>query len=215
MAEAKPGAKPSISMSATGPLLVKGLQHLRNSKGERLETRPTLALCRCGGSANKPFCDGTHNRIGFKGASSPERSQDRVDRYEGRELTVLDNRFLCAHVGACSDGLAAAFKYGEEPWIDPNGGPSAKLREVIQRCPSGALAYALGGREVREFEREPGITVSQNGPYFVVGGIALETDAWAQGASREHYALCRCGRSKNKPFCDGSHWEPAFVDEKN
>ena len=67
---------------------------------------------------------------------------------------------------------------------------------------------------MRDIEREPAITVSKNGPYFVVGSIGLESDAWGQGASREHYALCRCGKSKRKPFCDGPHWD-GFSAEKN
>jgi CDGSH-type Zn-finger protein len=210
---AKP-AKPTITPRPNGPLLVTGLQHLRNSKGQRLETRESFALCRCGQSANKPFCDATHRRIGFSDAHTADASADVPERYEGPELTILDNRYLCAHVGACSDGLAEVFRYQQEPWIDPAAAPADRIREVIARCPSGALAYAQGGREVRDLEREPAITVSQNGPYFVVGGIALETDAWGQCASREHYALCRCGKSRRKPFCDGSHWD-GFSDEKN
>lgn len=206
--------KPTITPRPNGPLLVKGLQHLRNSKGERLETRPTLALCRCGHSANKPFCDGTHSRVGFTDAYEADGSADRVDEYKGPELTILDNRFLCAHVGACSDGLPEVFRYQQEPWIVPDAAEAERIREVIARCPSGALAYAQGGREVRAGEREPAVTVSKNGPYHVVGAIALATDAWGQGASREHYALCRCGKSKRKPFCDGSHWD-GFTDEKN
>lgn len=207
--------KPTIKPRENGPLLVQGLEHLRNSKGERLETRETVALCRCGGSANKPFCDGTHRRIGFRDEHTADASDDKVDRYEGPELAILDNRFLCAHIGACSDGLAAVFRYGVEPWIDPAGAPGQAIRDVIQQCPSGALAFALGGQEVREFERGPAVTVSHNGPYYVVGGIELETGAWGQGASREHYALCRCGKSRRKPFCDGSHWEAEFTDENN
>jgi CDGSH-type Zn-finger protein len=215
MTEAPTGKKPSITMSANGPFLVKGLRHLRNSKGERLEVRGVVALCRCGGSASKPFCDGTHSKIGFRGDNTADRGADRVERYPGPELTILDNRFLCAHVGHCTDGLPVVFRYGEEPWIDPAGADAQRIREAIERCPSGALAYALGGQDVRDAEREPVITVSKDGPYFVTGGIACETDAWCEGASREHYALCRCGHSKNKPFCDGSHYDAGFTDEGN
>ena len=215
MAEEKSGKKPSISASPNGPLIVRNLQHLRNSKGERLETRGVVALCRCGGSANKPFCDGTHAKIGFKGAATPpDAAKDRDETYAGKGVTILDNRYLCAHIGACSDGLAAVFRYGQEPWIDPDAAPPEQVCEVIRRCPSGALAYALGGKVERDYEREPAITVSKNGPYFVVGGIGLECDTWGRETSREHYALCRCGKSKRKPFCDGAHWD-GFTDEKN
>ncbi|HKI98002.1 MAG TPA: CDGSH iron-sulfur domain-containing protein [bacterium] len=216
MDEDKPGAKPTIVPRPNGPLLVKGLGQMRNSRGEALEVRETLALCRCGQSANKPFCDSTHRKIGFSDANTAaDGSADKVDRYEGPELTILDNRYLCAHAGTCTDGLAEVFRYGTEPWIDPAGSKADRIQEAVRACPSGALAFALGGSETRDFDRDPAITIARNGPYYVVGGIDLETDAWGQGASREHYALCRCGQSKRKPFCDGSHWEVEFTDEKN
>ena len=63
---------------------------------------------------------------------------------------------------------------------------------------------------------EPTITVSRDGPYRVTGGINLiGADPRAEGASTEHYALCRCGGSKNKPFCDGTHWYNHFADPTN
>ena len=220
MSEDSHDGKPAITPAPNGPLLVRNLERLRNSKGDVLETSARIALCRCGGSANKPFCDGTHARIGFKDAHSADASADRTQPYEGQGVTILDNRFLCAHIGACTVGLAAVFRYGQEPWIDPDAGPPEQVCEVIRRCPSGALAYALGGAGARgtverDYEREPAITVSKDGPYFVVGGIALACETWGREASREHYALCRCGKSKRKPFCDGAHWEAGFKDEKN
>lgn len=57
--------------------------------------------------------------------------------------------------------------------------------------------------------------MSKNGPYRITGGADLKDDTWGEGASREHYALCRCGHSKNKPFCDGSHWYVKFTDDDN
>ncbi|MBC5823419.1 MAG: CDGSH iron-sulfur domain-containing protein [Candidatus Eremiobacteraeota bacterium] len=59
------------------------------------------------------------------------------------------------------------------------------------------------------------MNVSKNGPYRITGGADLKDDTWGEGASREHYALCRCGHSKNKPFCDGSHWYVKFTDDDN
>jgi CDGSH-type Zn-finger protein len=215
MAEKTGSERPRITPRGNGPLLVKGLHLLRNSKGEQLKCDGTIVLCRCGGSANKPYCDGTHRKNGFADANTAERGADRTERYAGPGVTILDNRFLCAHVGACTDGLAEVFKYGEEPWIDPGAADAERICEVIRRCPSGALAYALGGKEERDYGRDPAVTVSKDGPYFVVGGVELETEAWGQGASREHYALCRCGASKNKPFCDGSHGAIGFTDDKN
>ncbi len=141
-------------------------------------------------------------------------SADKLDVYRGRRITIHDNRAICAHAGRCTDGLAAVFKYGSEPWIDPDGAATEAIIEIIRRCPSGALSYSLEGVENRDQPREASITVSKDGPYAVVGGPQLTGRAWGQGASMEHYTLCRCGASKNKPFCDGTHWSIGFTDGK-
>jgi hypothetical protein len=82
-----------------------------------------------------------------------------------------------------------------------------KIIETIRKCPSGALSYSIDGVEYRDDKtRTPKVAVSKNGPYLVTGGIELAgVENWAEGASKEHYTLCRCGASKNKPFCDGMH----------
>jgi len=206
---------PSVECKLDGPYLVKGLNDLRNSRGNSIPTKSVIALCRCGGSANKPFCDGTHQENGFSGAKLVDGSADRRDTYQGQRITIHDNRAICAHAGRCTDGLAAVFKYGSEPWIDPNGATIEAIIETIQQCPSGALSYSLEGIENRDQQREPAITIAKDGPYAVVGGVRLVDQPWGQGASTEHCTLCRCGGSKNKPFCDGTHWSIGFKDEKN
>ena len=111
--------------------------------------------------------------------------------------------------------MAAVFRLGQEPWIDPNGAEAAAIIDIVRRCPSGAFSYSIGGIEQCDREREPTITISKNGPYRITGGIAPLNASWSKGASQEHYALCRCGGSKNKPFCDGSHWYNGFKDDTN
>ncbi len=137
--------KPTIDLKSNGPLLIKNLTVLENSRGEKLATEAVIALCRCGGSANKPFCDGTHKKIGFSDERLAEESAEKKSAVEGVE--------------------------------------------------AGA----------------PAITVTRNGPYEVVGAIALAGQSFA-GA---RYYLCRCGGSKNKPFCDGTHSKIGFEDDKN
>ena len=78
-----------------------------------------------------------------------------------------------------------------------------------------AARETAGGAEHRDQERPPAIFVSKNGPYVVTGGPELVGEPRGEGASEEHYTLCRCGGSKNKPFCDGSHWHIEFEDDKN
>ena len=207
--------RPTIMPARNGPYLVEGLGRLRNSRGEELPVRERMWLCRCGGSQNKPFCDGTHAKIGFRDRRETRKAISRRKAYVGREITILDNRAVCAHAGHCTEGLRAVFKSGKKPWIDPDGASPEKVIEAVLRCPSGALAYSIGGVEFGDQEREPTITVSKDGPYHVTGGLVLAHPTGLQPPSGEHYALCRCGCSKNKPFCDGTHWDVEFRDPRN
>ena len=205
---------PTIEPEANGPLVVKGLSHFANSRGEPIKVRPTIRLCRCGNSSNKPFCDGTHARVGWTDAKEEDRVPDHQDTYAGPEVTILDNRGVCAHAGFCTRGLPAVWRSGVEPWIDPAGAQGAEIVATIRRCPSGALSYQEPGGEVTTgFGGEPGIQITRNGPYRVRGSVALQAD-FGEGASREHFTLCRCGHSRNKPFCDGSHWYAGFRDDE-
>jgi truncated hemoglobin YjbI len=95
-----------------------------------------------------------------------------------------------------------------------------EIIRAVRTCPSGALSYALDGRQARDQvdqERPPTIEVSKDGPYRITGGIPLKDgqgndEPRNQGASLEHYSLCRCGHSQNKPFCSGMHWSVNFHD---
>lgn len=207
--------KPVIEPTKNGPYLVTNLVHLSNSKGESIPTKLKIALCRCGGSANKPFCDGTHARIGFSSERLTDGSLDRRENYEGNKITIHDNRGICAHIGYCTDRLPSVFRLNTEPWIDPDGAEVEEVVQAVRRCPSGALSYSIGKVEHRDQDRPPAVTVSKDGPYFITGGIELKDVPRGEGASKEHYALCRCGGSKNKPFCDGTHWHIGFKDDKN
>jgi CDGSH-type Zn-finger protein len=204
-----------IEPEIDGPYLVTNVSNLMNSRGEQIPAEPEVALCRCGGSANKPFCDGTHARIGFSSHKRPDRTPDRRDHYVGAGATIHDNRGICQHAGFCTDNLSSVFHLHQEPWIEPNGATVEAIVHQVRQCPSGALSCTVNGVEYRDQHREPSITVSKDGPYRITGSIELKDVAWAEGASQEHYALCRCGGSKNKPFCDGTHWYNKFSDPKN
>ena len=206
--------RPSIKATPDGPYVVKNLQRFSNRKGS-IEARATMALCRCGESAKKPFCDGTHAKIGFSSARLEGRVADKREDYEGERITIHDNRGICAHAGHCTDGLASVFRLKQEPWIDPRGAPAEEIIETVRKCPSGALSYAVDGVEHRDREGPTAIFVSPNGPYVVTGGPRLLDAPHGEAGSTEHFTLCRCGGSKNKPFCDGSHWYNKFSDDKN
>ena len=211
-----------IQVAANGPYLVTNASRVLDGLGVPVATTPTTALCRCGKSGRKPFCDGTHAKVGFTGAKDPGRVPDRRDTYVGQQVTVLDNRGICQHAGYCTDRLATAFHAGGEPFITPSGGRMDEIVRAVRDCPSGALSFAVDGHESREETdyhgtREPTVTITADGPYRITGGIALtdqqgDDHPRAEGASREHYALCRCGQSKNKPFCSGAHYYVEFHD---
>ncbi len=208
--------KQSITPTSDGPYIVKELVNFANQNGA-IECKETMALCRCGQSANKPYCDGTHAKVEFT-SSNPERSiSDRQDRYAGKQITIFDNRSICAHAGYCTDGLESVFRMKKEPWIDPDSASVDEIIAVIEKCPSGALSYSID--DVAQNNQGGGdsaaIFIAPNGPYVISGNVGLNDSEFAQGASKTRLTLCRCGNSKNKPFCDGSHWESHFSDDKN
>lgn len=213
--------KPKIACLPNGPyyllndLTPKIIPNIESSTGEPRTTVTGVALCRCGGSANKPFCDGTHGKNGFTDEKKTDGQLNRRDNYGGKQITIHDNRAICAHAGRCTDGLSSVFKLKQEPWIDPDGATAEKIIETIDRCPSGALSYSVDDVENKSSERQPKVTVTRNGPYAVTGGIELLDTTIGEGASKERYTLCRCGGSKNKPFCDGTHWHIGFKDDRN
>jgi CDGSH-type Zn-finger protein len=211
-------ATPKLACLPNGPYYLihdaspQLVPNLYRESGEPCASVRGIALCRCGGSARKPFCDGTHARIGFKDENTADRSQNRRVAYEGRRITIYDNRAICAHAGICTDKLKSVFRMHAEPWIDADGASAKDIMATIERCPSGALSYAVNGKEAAPPSRPPKVVATNHGPYAVSGGVELMQVEFGDGASREHYTLCRCGASANKPFCDGSHWRVGFKD---
>jgi CDGSH-type Zn-finger protein len=207
--------KPTIEPTKNGPYKVENLTNLKNYKGEPHDAKPMMFLCRCGGSSNKPFCDGTHIKIGFIDEKDSDRVADKMDNYKGKELTIHDNRGVCSHRGYCTDNAPKVFRQQTEPWIDPDGMEIDQATKVIETCPSGALSYTRDGELHKDYDRKPGITVTKDGPYDVVGGLDFHDQAGNKPESKEHFTLCRCGSSKNKPFCNGQHWYVKFKDPKD
>ncbi|KKL54522.1 hypothetical protein LCGC14_2264580 [marine sediment metagenome] len=204
--------KPAITPLENGPYMAQGLSKLTNSKDEPLETNDTMTLCRCGGSNNKPFCDGTHASNGFTDRKKAGRIPDKRDDYKGKNITIHDNRGICSHAGHCTDNLPSVWRMGVEPWIDPEGATVEEIIKTINMCPSGALSYSIDETEYRDRDADAKVVASKDGPYRVRGAVELAGHDLGDGASREHYTLCRCGASGNKPRCDGTHWYVKFRD---
>jgi CDGSH-type Zn-finger protein/truncated hemoglobin YjbI/ferredoxin len=221
-AEIQSGLPPAVQSQTDGPYLVTNVPTITDWLGQELPTAPQVALCRCGQSRSKPFCDGSHAEVGFRAAKDPDRVPDRRDTFTGQQVTVLDNRGLCQHSGLCSDRLPTVFRPDQEPFVAPSGGRMDEIVRAVRDCPSGALSLAIDGVEMRgEVDRHdtrpPAIEITRDGPYRLQGAIRLLDGAGGdeprnQGASLEHCALCRCGRSQNKPFCSGMHWYVGFRD---
>jgi CDGSH-type Zn-finger protein/truncated hemoglobin YjbI len=215
------GRDRAIRCAHNGPYLVTNAERVIDWLGQEIPTTPQLALCRCGESRVKPICDAACATSGFADRKDPKRVPDKRDTYEGVQLTVFDNRGICQHSGFCTDRLNTVF-HTEGAFVTPSGGRMDEIIRAVRDCPSGALSFAIDGVEARaqvdwDDSRKPAIEVSKDGPYRITGGIPLtdhhgEPVARASGSSLEHYALCRCGHSQNKPFCSGMHW---YIEFKN
>ncbi len=200
--------KPVISLTTESPYIVVNLKRFENLHGKKYPLKPIMGLCRCGESNDKPYCDGAHKEKGIDWEKKPDRHEYRWKNYAGDEITIHFNPAVCSHDGSCRDNLPSVFNIDRRPWINTNGASVDEIIEVIKLCPSGALCYSIGGQRYSEFySGEPLIRASKKGPIEVLGGIKLNDDQGEKPETEDHYVLCGCGWSKNKPFCDGHHLE--------
>jgi len=213
--------KPKITATENGPYKVTDVSALKNSQYKALEIEEETYLCRCGGSANKPYCDGTHRKNGFSGQQNGAYIKNETAAYKGDMITIYDNRNICSHRGYCTGELPTVFKE-TDPWIDPNGDTVEKIIALCDKCPSGALTYALPEQDksqgpndkksvIRLSERHFGF----HGPYDISGPIEIDGQIERTPELDFKTTLCRCGHSKNKPFCSGEHYNIKFIDENN
>jgi CDGSH-type Zn-finger protein len=206
-----------ISVRANGPYVVTGAPIFRkravvSDQDEPIawETRAQLDapenvfLCRCGGSSNKPFCDSTHVSNGFSPTdASTGTYDDRAKVLGGTGITVRDDRSICEHAGFCANRTTNVWKSVKGTDDEQ---VRTQVREMIDRCPSGALTY----------EVEPllpaAVAAIDDGPLSVTGGIPVTLADGTVLETRNRVTLCRCGQSGNKPLCDGSHKDAGFRD---
>jgi CDGSH-type Zn-finger protein len=214
-----------IKVTKDGPYVVSGhlplsVQRIRVDaedfchgweEGERYDTLQTYVLCRCGESSDKPFCDCAHVAADFDGteAAPPAPFREKAQVFEGPDLDLADAKELCAGVRFChrAGGTWELVRHPSGP------GDRQTAIEETWDCPSGRLvAREKDGRAI-EPESEPSIGLVEDtqldvdGPLWVRGGIPVESAGGETYEVRNRVTLCRCGRSRNKPFCDGSHVE--------
>jgi CDGSH-type Zn-finger protein len=226
-----------ITITVDGPYLVEGAmplahQHIvTNAQGESVSWREGkavaapatdgYALCRCGQSATKPFCDGAHQRIGFDGTETASREPYdlQAEHIEGPTLVLDDAKALCAVARFChpKGQVWHLVLESDQPTV------ARLVEQQAGDCPGGRLRArqrerAQSGGHAAEPKFEPSIGLVQDtdkgvsGPLWVRGGVqVLSADGNAYEV-RNRVALCRCGASGNKPFCDGSHVSSGFND---
>jgi CDGSH-type Zn-finger protein len=199
-----------ITPTPNGPLHAQRIKALKNDRGESIKTGESIFLCRCGASKHKPYCDGAHSATGF--SDKRPRAKDRsVAEFVGKKVTVVDDFSLCAHAGKCVEGAPATFfttRAGRRV-SHPDASPAAQVIATIRRCPSGSLLYQVRGKLVHDYFTGTAVRVEKDGPLHV---HRAKLNGEARPATEDHYTLCRCGASLNKPFCDGRHVKIKFRD---
>jgi CDGSH-type Zn-finger protein len=227
----KSTTEPKVVVSKNGPYLVTGAVPLSRqtivadragesekwSEGETFPTKESYALCRCGKSATKPFCDGTHKKVGFDGTETATRESylTQAKGFEGPAHTLTDVEKFCAGARFCDPN--------GQVWNQVERTEDVQVRanfiRQVGNCPSGRLvAWERESRAPIEPALPKSIGVIEDpaervsGPLWVRGGIpVIAADGFAYEV-RNRMTLCRCGASANKPFCDGSHFKVGFRD---
>ena len=162
-----------------------------------------------------------------------EPGRGRIHRYPGERVTVLYELKRCIHAGACVRGLPDVFRPRETPWVEPGAAGEAELLATVLSCPTGALrAERADGSPVEPVPAENVIELCPDGPLYARGDLEIVSGSIVGGPSASGHAasgegategptvlwtdtrvaLCRCGASANKPFCDGSHAEVEFFE---
>lgn len=221
--EEAPSESYKIRVTKNGPYLVSGGAPLSkqiiviDAEGDSCDWREgteyphqkSYSLCRCGQSGNKPFCDGTHAKANFDGSETASREPyDRQCRkITGPDLELTDAPELCAAARFCDRG-GGIWRLTRQ-----SGNPESRKIAIEEagNCPSGRLVVWDKEGKAIEPVFEPSIGIVEdpqedmNGPIWVRGGISVESADGSVYEIRNRVALCRCGKSQNKPFCDGNH----------
>ncbi len=147
---------------------------------------------------------------------------DRTIRYTGRDVTIRWKPALCIHSRKCWQGLPAVFKPGERPWVHPDAAAAEQVVAQVAQCPSGALSIVRPedtdvepsntNMEGMDNQSRPAtaVEVTPNGPLIVKGTVEIRHADGRIEVKEERCALCRCGASGNKPWCDGTHRKSGF-----
>ncbi len=232
-----PQTSPKVKVTKDGPYTVSGNVPLskqiiipdkegyseRWKGGGAYPQKETYDLCRCGQSRNKPYCDKTHLKVRFDGKETASRKpySTQAKKTDGPTLDLYDNIKLCSSARFC-DRCGGTWKLTEES--NKQESRKTAIQEACD-CPSGRLVIhdkKSGNPGEPGNPIEPSFTPSigivedpeaeVSGPIWVRGRIPVISSDGAQYEIRNRVTLCRCGQSKNKPFCDGTHIPIGFSD---
>ncbi|MEQ4717625.1 ferritin-like domain-containing protein [Nonomuraea sp. B19D2] len=226
------GDRQRIVVLRNGPYIVYGGVPLRRKRkivsseknaltwktGDALETEDTYALCRCGHSGAKPFCDGTHALIGFDGTESPVMRpyKELQHVHDGVGISAQRVGELCIHAAFC---IGRTRPIAEMLADTGDSDVRSNVMGRIDHCPSGSYSYALQrGGDTIEPDLPQAISVLEEegelaSALWVTGGVPVLRADGGQLETRNRMTLCRCGHSGNKPLCDGTHREIGFREE--
>jgi CDGSH-type Zn-finger protein len=231
-----------IEVEADGPYIVHGpiplvrkvqvvSEHgepLTWRKDVMIPTGESYDLCRCGESSEWPICDGTHRENFFDGTETAETNIVAERRFEvegGTRIAVFRDDALCMEAGFCGNRFKNVFA------LTPETGESTvrgQVMAMIERCPSGAFMYrlrdfdgSLGTVDIEpDLPQQIAVTVEVadkreiRGPLWVTGNIPIVRSDGQPFETRNRVTLCNCGKSQNKPLCDGTHrHEPVYLEE--
>jgi uncharacterized Fe-S cluster protein YjdI len=135
-------------------------------------------------------------------------------KYSNDKITVNWDSETCIHSAVCVKNLSSVFDTKKKPWVNVEGASVKEITDLIHKCPSGALTYELPSeKEADQVDQEADevvISLAENGPYLIKGNFRIEDQKGEQVDTKATAALCRCGGSSNKPFCDGAHRKVGF-----
>lgn len=220
----------SIQVTPNGPYIVHGSPPVSQAtiqvnakgvsvdyvKGREFAVKEGMALCRCGHSKNAPFCDGSHLKhpVDLAERASFAPLLENSTEIDGPKLALTDNEKYCAFARFCDDG--------HRIWNEvqmPGAEHERNTQRMTTRCPGGRLlVWDEQTRQPIEPAEPPSIHLIEDpaqacsGPLMVRGGVRVESANGQSYEIRNRQALCRCGASSNKPFCDGSHASVKYRD---
>jgi uncharacterized Fe-S cluster protein YjdI len=138
-------------------------------------------------------------------------------KYTNGEVTVVWQPKLCIHSAICVKGLPGVFDPQRKPWIDMAQSTTQPIIEQVRKCPSGALSYHLNTETPDDPEKIVAesasilkVEVTPNGPYLIKTECLIVHSNGKEETKTGTVALCRCGASANKPYCDGGHRKVGF-----